>query len=77
METKIEYAEIEKKDFVESPLLHHKLGLQYTASGYGSKIPTRFTVKHNNRIKRVYCSIYSNIGSLYIMDNGKRLYIRH
>lgn len=51
-------------------------GLSYTASGYGSKIPTRYKVKHNNKWKRVYCRIYSNIGTLYIMDKGEKLIVQ-
>jgi len=50
-------------------------GLQYTASGYGGKIPTRYQVKHNNLWKRVYCRIYSNIGTLYIMQGKEKLII--
>jgi hypothetical protein len=41
-------------------------GLQYTASGYGKRIPTEYMVKVNNRWRRVYCRIYSNNGTLYI-----------
>ena len=50
-------------------------GLSYTASGYGSKIPTKYQVKHNNRWKRVYCRIYSNIGTLYIMQGKDKIII--
>ena len=56
-------------------LLWQEKGLQYTASGYGSKIPTRYKVKHNNRWKRVYCCIYGNSGTLYIMQGKDRLIV--
>lgn len=46
-------------------LPRHKYGMM-TPSGYGSKIPTEIMVKYNNRWYRVYCRIYSNIGTLYI-----------
>ena len=62
--------ELESKD---SPLLWHDLGLSYTASGYGrSKIPTRIMVKlpGSNRWRRVYCCIYSNIGTCYVEVSG-------
>lgn len=49
-----------------SPLWWQLQGLSYTASGYGSRIPTRYMVKFNNRWRRVYCAIYSNNGSLFI-----------
>lgn len=52
---------------VHSPLEWQKQGLQYTASGYGKKIPTEYKVKYNGRFYRVYCRIYSNSGTLYIV----------
>lgn len=55
--------EIESK---EVPLRHHNKGLQFTATGYGSRIPTRTMVKFNGKWRRVYCKIYSNIGTCYI-----------
>ena len=50
-------------------LWHQKLGLQYTATGYGGKIPTRYKIKlfGNPRWYRVYCAIFSNAGTLYIV----------
>lgn len=55
--------EVEAK---ESPLPHHKLGLSFTASGYGSKIPTDKMVKYNGRWRRVYVRIFGNSGTAYI-----------
>lgn len=54
----------------ESPMPHHELGLSWTASGYGSKIPTEYMVNVNGKWRRVYCKIYSNSGTLFI---GKAL----
>lgn len=54
------------------------MGLSYTASGYGSRIPTRYMVQFSGKWRRVYCRIYSNIGTLYIgrlNDAGERLII--
>lgn len=34
------------------------------ATGYGKKIPTGYKLKINNRWHRVYCTRYSNIGTL-------------
>lgn len=41
-------------------------GLSYTSTGYGKRIPTTYMVKYNNKWRRVYCCVYSNIGKLYI-----------
>lgn len=56
-------------DCKEKPLQWQIMGLMYTATGYGSKIPTQYMVRFNDKWRRVYCMIYSNIGTLYI---GKR-----
>jgi len=58
-----------------NPLWWQLKGLSYTASGYGGKIPTVYMVKHNHRLKRVYCRILSNIGTCYILDHGERIII--
>ena len=59
----------------EKMLPWQEKGLQYTASGYGNKIPTSWQVKHNNRWKRVYCRMYSNIGALYIVSGTDKLFL--
>jgi hypothetical protein len=50
------------------PLWWQKAGLNYTASGYGSKIPTRYMVRlpGSKRWRRVYCAIFSNSGPCYV-----------
>ena len=50
----------------ESLLWWQKAGLSFTASGYGSRIPTSRMVFFNGRWRRVYCRIYSNVGTCYI-----------
>lgn len=48
-----------------------RLGLQYTATGYGTQIPTSKVIKWSDgKVRRVYCDIYSNAGSCYCMING-------
>ena len=57
--------DLESKD---APLWWHLKGLSYTASGYGRKIPTRHMVRlpGASRWRRVYCCIYSNVGTCYV-----------
>lgn len=50
----------------EKPLWWQEKGLSFTATGYGSRIPTRYIVKFNGKWRRVYCRIYSNSGTLFI-----------
>ena len=44
-----------------------KQGLQYTATGYGAKIPTQYKAFVQGKFRRVYCKIYSNIGTCFVM----------
>ena len=48
------------------PLYCHQHGLMQTATGYGKRIATATMVKFNGKWRRVYCCIYSNIGTCYI-----------
>ena len=50
----------------DSPLWWQHAGLSYNATGYGKRIPTRDMVHYRGRWRRVYCCIYSNIGTCYI-----------
>lgn len=60
----------------ERMLEWQRRGLQYTATGYGTKIPTSKVIKWSDgRERRIYCDIYSNIGSCYCMINGCKVSI--
>ena len=75
----IEYTNPERVDAVDlKPLWHHIAGKQYTASGYGSRIPTRYRVRyrHMNDARlwhRVYAICYSNAATLYIRVGSRKL----
>ena len=58
---------------MRDPLPHHDMGLSYTASGYGDRIPTVYKVQlpGSTRWRRVYCCIHSNAGTLYVEHRGK------
>ena len=62
-------------DCKESPLWWQERGLSFTATGYGARIPTRHMVKFNNRWRRVYCCIFSNIGTLFIGHGENRFIV--
>ena len=65
----------EKLEARQLLLWWQKEGRSYTATGYGAKIPTIRVVRHNRRWKRVYCMIYSNVGSLFIMNMREKIYL--
>lgn len=60
----------------DAPTQSQALGLSYTATGYGSKIPTRRMAKIDKRWYRIYCAIYSNIGTCYVIKDRKHYVIR-
>ncbi len=57
------------------PLDWQNKGLTYTRTGYGAKIPTQYKIFHAEKWRRVYCVIFSNIGSLYIMQGKEKIII--
>jgi hypothetical protein len=49
-----------------APMYCHEHGLMQTATGYGKRIATATMVRVNGKWRRVYCAIFSNIGTCYI-----------
>lgn len=41
------------------------------ASGYGSRVPTRYLINYANRERRVYMMQYGNAGSPYVIVGGQ------
>lgn len=60
-----------------NPMTHHLKGLQYTASGYGRKIPTEWKIRFRGRNYRMYCCSYSNVGTCYIVVKGEWLIVSY
>lgn len=54
--------------YKESLLWWQEKGLSYTSTGYGRKIPTSHMIKWCGKWRRVYCCIYSNHGTCYILQ---------
>lgn len=63
---------------IDKPLPWQVQGLKQTASGYGARLTSRRCVKlpGENRLRRVYITIYSNAGTAWINYKGGRLYLR-
>jgi hypothetical protein len=59
----------------DHPLWWHLQGLQQTASGYGQRLTTRYKVRHNGRLYRVYATCFSNAASHWIIAGGVKLHI--
>lgn len=56
---------------VDAPLWYHERGLMQTATGFGRKLTTRYKVQFNGRLYRVYCTQFSNSGSLWFTAKGQ------
>ncbi len=57
----------------EKPLFHHLNNLSYTATGYGSKLPTRYMVRFDSRWYRVYSVCFSNVSTEYVLIDGQKV----
>lgn len=64
-----------REDLIDAPLWFHKKGLQETASGYGSKLTTRFKIRFEKKDYRVYCTLFSNSGSSWFKVKGKKIFV--
>lgn len=53
-------------EIVDKPLWWQEKGLSFTASGYGKRIPSRYMVRFNGKLRRVYVCQFSNAGTAYI-----------
>ncbi len=51
--------------------------VNYSRTGYGRRIPTRYMVRHAGRWLRVYVVQISNAGTCYIGPSGNWLAIVH
>lgn len=60
-------------EWKESRLRWQELGLSYTATGYGRRIPSSYMVKWEGKWRRVYVCQYSNAGTAYIGSSAKPL----
>lgn len=66
---------VNRQELVDSPLGFHKLGLQQTASGYGSKLTSRYKIDYNGKLHRVYASCFGNAASHWFVSAGQKIFI--
>ena len=61
-------------DRIDAPLWWHEQGLSQTASGYGAKLTTRWKIRYDGRIYRIYCTQYCNAGCCWILAKGIKIF---
>jgi hypothetical protein len=59
----------------DQPMPHHKAGLPYMATSYGKKIPTQHVIYLFGHRYRIYCTVFSNIGTCYINLQGRKVIV--
>lgn len=64
-----------REDLVEAPMWWHRRGLQETATGYGARLTMSRKIHFEGRLRRLYCTIYSNNGSVWFETRGRRIYV--
>lgn len=62
-------------DLERKPLWYHERGLMQTATGYGPKLTTEYMINFLGKMRRVYCTQYSNSGSYWFNYLGEKIYI--
>jgi len=67
---------LDSDNMVYAPLWWHKEGLSQTATGYGAKLTTAWKIPFAGRLYRVYCTVFSNAGSHWILAKGEKIFIR-
>lgn len=67
---------VEHKEHVTAAMAQRMLYGGFTRTGYGSKIPTSYMVRYNNRWYRVYSVCYSNVSTEYILINKEKVTVQ-
>lgn len=66
---------VNTEDLVDAPLPWQEAGLQQTASGYGSKLTSRYKINYEGKLRRLYVTQYGNAGSTWFAIKGKKIFI--
>lgn len=72
--TCIAHLSINQDDLVSAPLWWQEKGLSQTASGYGRRLTTSRKISwlspgaKTPRLRRIYCTCFSNVGSCWFMS---------
>ena len=66
---------VTRSELIEQPLDWQRRGLQETRTGYGAKLRTRYVLRYNGRLRRLYCCCYGNSGILFITVHGERVIV--
>lgn len=66
---------VTRSELINRPLDWQRRGLQETRTGYGPRLKTRYMLRYAGRLRRIYCTCYSNSGTLFIIVRGERMIV--
>jgi hypothetical protein len=64
-----------RADLIDAPLSWQRAGLQQTASGYGKQLTMQEKIHYMGRKYRLYCTCFSNAGSVWFTVRGRKIYV--
>ena len=66
---------VTRAELIERSLDWQRRGIQETRTGYGPRLKTRYMLRYAGRLRRIYCSCYSNSGTCFIFVHGERVIV--
>lgn len=65
----------DRTELIQAPTDWQRQGLQETASGYGRRLNTGLKIHFNGKAYRLYCTCFSNAGSVWFKTKGRTIYV--
>lgn len=62
-------------DLIRNPLDWQIRGLTHTLTGYGKKLTSEYMIFFEGKKRRIYHTIFSNIGSSWFNYGSERIYL--
>ena len=72
-ETYDSLSSVSREDLVYDPPEWMKAGLMESATGYGRRLNTGLKINWNGKLFRVYCTIFSNVGTCWFKTKGRKI----
>jgi hypothetical protein len=70
-----EYIDCQKSDLIFNPPEWMIQGLHETASGYGKRLNSGYSINFEGRIYRIYVTQFSNLGTSWFKIKGRQIIV--
>lgn len=64
-----------RADLINNPPAWLARGLQETATGYGARLNSGYSIRYCGRTYRVYVTQYGNSGSCWFIARGRKIFV--